>query len=169
MLDRGQFWSPALTQGPGLQGKDLQVRLLLPIGQIMISGDLDAGLARFGLGGSVGLLGAVSGERYALRLARGRALVVGADIDASQAGWREGVAITPMTGALAVIEMRGPQAMELVARATAIDLRKASPCAALSFAGVTSVLCSHQDGLRLHLDRGLVTYMFDWMGSSGLF
>lgn len=167
MLDRSAFWTAPAVYGQGVDFADLQVRLLPVIPQIMISGDLEAGLARFGLQESLGLLGQTAGARYALRLARGRALVVGADLEAAQGGWQDGVALTPMTGALAVLEITGAQAMELVARASAVDLRLASPCAALSFAGVTSILYRHEEALRLHLDAGLVPYMLDWIAACG--
>lgn len=167
MLDRAAFWTAPAAYGQGIDTAALQVRLLPVTPQIMISGDLAAGLARFGLQDSLGLMGQASGGLYALRLARGRALVVGAGIDAAQGGWQDGVALTPMTGALAVLEITGANAMELVARASAVDLRCASPCAALSFAGVTSILYRHGDALRLHLDAGLVPYMLDWIAACG--
>lgn len=167
MIDRAAFWTAPQAYGQGVEFADLQVRVLPVMPQIMISGDLAAGLARFGLHDSLGLMGQASGDCYALRLARGRALVVGAAIEASAGGWKDGVALTPMTGALAVLEITGANALELMARATAVDLRLASPCAALSFAGVTSILYRHDDALRLHLDAGLVPYMLDWITASG--
>lgn len=169
MLDRAKFWTPTAPVGTQLTGDGITVRLLPAIEQVMLSGDLTAGLARFDLSESLGLMAQASGPRYALRLARGRVLIVGAGVTPSAAGWQDGVATTPMTGALAVFEISGPMAMELLARATAIDLRKPSPCAALNFAGVTSILYQHEAGLRLHLDAGLAPYMLDWMRESGLF
>ena len=61
-----------------------------------------------------------------------------------------------------------PQATELFARASAIDPRGQSPSAALQFAGVTAALCQTADALRLHLDRGLVAYLMDWIAATGL-
>lgn len=169
MLDRGDFWSAPAAPDASLTAPGLQIRLLPALPQIMLSGDLAAGLARFGLTETFGLMGEASGPRYALRLARGRVLIVGEGCENAPAGWQDGVASTPMTGALAVLEINGPRAPELLARATAIDLRKASPCAALNFAGVTSVLSRHDGAIRLHFDRGLTTYMLDWCRSCGLF
>lgn len=167
MLDRGEFWAPAVSEGLLIRTAQLEVELLAPLHQIMLSGDLAAGLARYGLSKSLGLMAGAQGETYALRLARGRMLIVGAGTDAAVAGWSEGIATTPMTGALAVLELRGEGTAELIARATPIDLCQASPCAALNFAGVTSVLYRHEGAVRLHLDRGLVSYMADWIRSSG--
>lgn len=165
MLDRSAFWSiaPESLSGPGLT-----VRVLPPVPQVMVSGDLDAFLARHGLPAAGGLLAETSDSRYALRLARNRMLVVGLDLPPQAAGWADGCATTPMTGALAVVEITGPDAMALFARGTVVDPRSASPSAALIFAGVTLVASRHDTALRLHLDRGLVPYLMDWIAATDL-
>ena len=76
-------------------------------------------------------------------------------------------ATTPATGSLAVLQIDGARAADLLARATAVDLAAGSPSAALHFAGMTAILYRHDAGMRLHLDRGLVDYAFDWMQASG--
>jgi tRNA U34 5-carboxymethylaminomethyl modifying GTPase MnmE/TrmE len=93
---------------------------------------------------------------------------VGAFSGTGAAAWADGAATTPMTGALAVIEISGPAAMEIFARASAVDPSVNSACAAVSFAGVTGALCRCDGNLRLHLDRGLVPYMLDWISSTRL-
>lgn len=165
MLDRSTFWTatPDHQTGPGLA-----VRVLPPQPQLMVSGDLDAFLARHGLPAAGRLLAVVTGDRYALRLARNRMLVTGIDLAPEAAGWADGCAVTPMTGALAVIDVTGPDAMALFARATAVDPRGASPSAALMFAGITLVACRHEAALRLHLDRGLLPYLTSWIGATDL-
>lgn len=166
MLDRSAFWqAPQMT---GLSGEGLEIRVLAPVPQLMVSGDLTAFCAAHALPAPVGLLGAVGLPHYALRLARSRMLVVGQTADHAAAGWQEGAATTPMTGALAVVEIAGPNRMEVFARATAIDPRAGSPSAALHFAGVTAALCEASTGLRLHLDRGMVPYLLDWITATGL-
>ena len=167
MLDRGQFWTPAAEVAGGFSTPRLTLRVLPVLPQLMVSGDLDAVLSRHGLSGTLGLLGEAKGEVFALRLARNRALIVGADQEAQHAGWAEGVATTPASGALAVLELSGPAAEEVLYRASAIDFRRPSPCAALNFAGVTSVLYRHEGVLRLHLDRGLLPYMVNWIAECG--
>lgn len=165
MLDRSPFWSeaPASLSGPGLT-----VRVLPPIPQLLVSGDLDGFLARHTLPPAGGLLTLATGSRYALRLARARMLVVGLDLPPEAAGWADGCATTPMTGALAVVEITGPDALALFARGTAVDPRAASPSAALIFAGITLIACRHGDALRLHLDRGLLPYLMAWIGATDL-
>lgn len=167
MLDRGEFWSPASDGFAGINTPNLKVQLLPAIAQLMISGDLDKALANHGLRQTLGLMEEAQGEIFMLRLARNRALLVGKSLSSQEAAFKDGVARTPMTGALAVLELSGPKAFEAVQRASAIDFRKPSPCAALNFAGVTSILYRRGDVLRLHLDRGLVPYMMDWLKSCG--
>lgn len=166
MLDRSDFWT---VPPEALHGEGLSVRLLPPLPQVMVSGDLDGYAAAHGLPPTAGLLAEVTGRRYALRLARNRMLAVGIDLDPAAGGWVDGAALTPMTGALAVVEIAGENAMALLARATAIDPRQSSPSAALMFAGATAVLYRRDQGLRLHLDRGLVPYMMNWCAATELF
>ena len=165
MLDRSACWStaPEAPTGPGLS-----VRVLPPVPQLIVSGDLTGFLARHDLPPAVGLLALVTGRRFALRLARNRMLVVGLDLPPEAAGWVEGCALSPMTGALAVVEITGPDALALYARGTAVDASTASPSAALVFAGITVIACRHEDALRLHLDRGLVPYLMAWIAATDL-
>ncbi|VDC27529.1 hypothetical protein [Pseudogemmobacter humi] len=166
MADRSGFWT---TPPEALAGEGIVVRLLPPVPQIMVSGDLDGFAAAHGLPPPLGLLAATAGPRYALRLARNRMLAVGIGLDPAAGGWVDGAALTPMTGALAVIGITGENAMALVARATAIDPRRPSASAALMFAGATAALCRHDGGLRLHLDRGLVPWLMSWCAATDLF
>lgn len=168
MLDRSGFWPAPPAPDARLEGDGLSLRLLPPMPQVMVSGALDRFLAAHALGPAAGLLQPVSPPRYALRLARHRMLAVGITMDHAAAGWSDGIAMTPMTGALAVIEITGTNAMGLFARASGIDPRRKSASAALDFAGVTAALCRCNNGLRLHVDRSLVPYLLDWAGATGL-
>ena len=165
MLDRSTFWAeaPVSLRGPGLV-----VRVLPPVPQVMVSGDLDGFLARHALPPAGGRLARMSGGRYALRLARHRMLVIGMDLAPDAAVWVEGCALTPMTGALAGIEITGPDAMALFARGTAVDPAGNSPSASLSFAGIPLSAHFEADALRLHLDRGLVAYLMGWIAATDL-
>lgn len=168
MLDRSSFWPVPPVEGACLTGDGITIRLLPPMSQVMVSGGLEAFCAAHDLPPAVGLLAPVQAPRYALRLARNRMLAVGVGVDHATAGWADGIATTPMTGALAVIDIAGPQAMEIYARATAVDPNGNSASAALLFAGVTGALCRIDDGLRLHVDRGLTAYLFDWFAATRL-
>lgn len=165
MLDRSTFWSEAPDS---LTGPGLAVRVLPPVPQLMVSGDLDGFLARHALPPAGGLLAKMSGERYALRLARHRMLVIGMDLPPDAAAWVDGCARTSMTGALAVVEITGRDAMALFARGTAVDPASQSPAATLSFAGITLSAHFEGDALRLHLDRGFVAYLMGWIAATDL-
>ena len=170
MLDRAPFWTPAApAEEIRLTGDGVTLTGLPPVPQVMVSGDLTAWLAANGLPGTAGLLSETRGDRYAVRLSRQRMLIVGEEQSPRSAGWSVGCASTPMTGALAVVEIAGPRAMDLVARATAVDPRAPSPSAALLFAGMQAVLYRHGAALRLHLDRGLVAYLASWATATTLF
>lgn len=164
MLDRAQFWP---VQPRQLAGDGITVTLLDPVPQLMVSGDLDAACAALDLPAPVGLMGQAEGPRAAIRLARQRILAVGVTLTHAGAAPRDGYAVTPATGSLAVLQIDGPRSAELLARATAVDLRQNSPSAALLFAGMNAVLYRHGTGTRLHLDRGLLDYALDWMQASG--
>ena len=164
MLDRARFWPVHPRQ---LTGDGITVSLLDPVPQLMVSGDLDTACAALNLPAPVGLMGQGDGDRFAIRLARQRMLAVGVTLPHADAGPRDGFAVTPATGSLAVVRIDGPRASELLARGTAVDLSQNSPSAALLFAGMNAVLYRHATGLRLHLDRGLLDYAFDWMEASG--
>lgn len=168
MLDRSKFWSAPPAVGIVTRSPAMTVELLPAMPQVMISGELTRAMQHFGLPEPSGLLAEVQGERYGLRLARNRILAVGIDLTEEPANWLDGMALSSMTGALAVFEISGPARMELVARGTAIDPESASPCAALHFAGVNSILYRHNDSLRLHFDRGLVSYMADWIVANNI-
>lgn len=168
MLDRSGFWPAPQPSETTLTGEDLIVRLLPPVPQVMVSGTIDRFCEIHGLGAAAGLLAPVALPRYALRLARHRMLAVGISQDRAAAGWAEGVATTPMTGAIAVVEILGARALQLFARASAIDPGACSPSAALIFAGHPAAICRSADGLRLHIDRGLVTFLFDWIAETGV-
>ncbi|WP_068304539.1 hypothetical protein [Pararhodobacter sp. CCB-MM2] len=164
MLDRAPFW---LVQPRQLSGDGITVTLLDPVPQLRISGDLAAACAALDLPPPVGLMAPADGPRAAIRLARNRMLAVGVTLPHADSGLRDGYALTPATGSLAVLHLDGPGAGELLARGTAVDLTQASPSAALLFAGMNAVLYRHGTGMRLHLDRGLVDYAFDWIEASG--
>lgn len=172
MLDRSHTWPESpdwLSTRIALDG--LAVRSIMDIPQFYVSGDLDRFRAIHSLAEPVGLMGLAAGERYVLRMARDRMLVVGVDDDALSMGWNDnGYAITRMSSALHVFEIAGTHARELVARGCMFDDRDPSPCSTVQFAGITVSLYCHGDTdvLRLHLDRGLAPYLWTWINSQRL-
>lgn len=167
MSDLASIWAaPAAPGSLSLDLDGLRLRELPDLPQTLVSGDLAAFLRAEGLAPAAGLLGRAEGERYAVRLARDRLLAVGIEPEPQAAGWRDGHALTPIGGALAVLEVAGPRWPAFFARATAIDPQAGSPSAAFLLAGTLSaILYRHggDDRLRLHLDRSLLPFFHDWL------
>ncbi len=172
-LDHAKKWPPLPDwENAVLAGDGITLRSVTGLSQHLVSGDLKAFASAHGTGEGVGALGLASGTPYAARMARDRMVVIGIDDAALRPGWDDaGFAVTPMGGALHVFEFSGPQVMDLVARAAVIDPQNPGPCAAVSFAGVTSCLYrfENEDTLRLHLDRGLAGYIWSWCEAQPLF
>jgi len=135
--------------------------------QILVSGDLAAALRDIAGGAKpVGFYAIASGDPYAVRLARDRALVVSTREIAAGAGWQEpGYAATPVSGFYHVFDFSGPGIPTLLGRATTLDPGAASPSAAVGFAGINAVVYRHesQDRLRVHVERGLAPYLWQWL------
>lgn len=153
-------WRSAVLAVPGLT-----IRPVLGLGQQMVSGDLAAwGKASGNDGQGLGAFEAAQGENYTARLARDRLLAVSCSTPSVAAGWHaEGFAVTTVSAAMQVFDAGGPALNELIARATTLDPKLPSASAALSFAGISAIVYRHGDGLRIHVDRGLATYLWTWL------
>ncbi|ANH08875.1 sarcosine oxidase subunit gamma family protein [Shinella sp. HZN7] len=167
MLDVSSKWRPepdwALAR---LSGPGIAICLVTGLTQRLVSGDVDRFLARYDLGRDVGALGLALGERYAVRVARDRLLVVGISPAELADGWHdEGWAVTTVSAALRVVEARGEGIRDLLARGTALDPDNPGPCAAMSFAGMMATIYRHAEAgtLRIHVDRGLASYLWEWL------
>jgi len=70
-----------------------------------------------------------------------------------------------MDAGLHVFEVEGEGLGRIVARATTLDPAGKSPLAALLFAGVHAVVYRHGTvgRLRVHVDRGLAAYLWEWL------
>ena len=155
-----------------LEGRTLRVSAVSGIVQRLISGDVERFLARHDLGRDVGALGLALGERYAVRIARDRLLVIGLSAAELTDGWHdEGYAISTVSSALRLFEARGEGVRALLGRATTIDPDNPSPCAAMPFGGVMGIVYRHGDGeiLRVHIERGLAGYLWEWFECQPLF
>lgn len=150
-----------------LDATGISIRNIVGLTQYMVSGNLKAAARRVAISADgVGALELASGARYSVRLARDRLLVVCAEDGLLQPGWNEnGYAVSGMSAALEIFELTGPQALEIVKRATALAHTGPSPCAATSFAGVTACVYRFEGDrtVRVHLDRGLAPYLWDWL------
>lgn len=172
MLDNSCKWRPepdwanARLATPGLH-----VSAIIGLPQRLVSGDIGGFLVRHELA-EVGALGLASGERYAVRVARDRLLAVGIPASACADGWHDdGYGVTTVGSAFRVLQARGEGVPDLVARATTIDPNNPGPCAAMLFCGVMATVYRYNDieTLRIHVDRGLGVYLWEWLEAQPLF
>ncbi|TPI65083.1 hypothetical protein FJ417_00445 [Mesorhizobium sp. B3-1-7] len=144
------------------------MRTLGGLNQLLVSGDLAAWSKASGLAGEgVGAGAIASGDRYMARIARDRVLAVGEQPFPIAAGWdAAGFAVTVMDAGLHVFEIEGPDLDRLIARGTALDPGAASRSASILFAGVGVLFYrfGNPHRARLHIDRGLAPYLWEWLG-----
>jgi len=173
MLDNSRKWQVEPYWATAhLQGRNIAVRGVEGLQQRLVSGDLDGFRTRFGFRDDAGALGLAVGECYTVRLARDRLLAVGIPQSDLSDGWQDaGYAVTTVSSALRVFEARGKGVADLLARATTIDPANPGPSAAMPFCGVTCSVYFHADiqTLRLHIDRGLAAYLWNWFECQPLF
>ncbi|TPN82597.1 hypothetical protein FJ987_28230 [Mesorhizobium sp. CU2] len=140
------------------------------LNQLLVSGDLAAWSKASALAGEgVGAGALASGDKYMVRIARDRLVVVGGVPFPIQAGWHEaGFAVSVMDAGLHVFEIEGPGLAGLVARGTALDPAQTSRSAAILFAGVNVLFYRYgnRNRARLHVDRGLAPYLWEWFEQS---
>jgi sarcosine oxidase gamma subunit len=165
MRDLTSSW-PAVPDWPNaaLDRAGIAARTLPLASQHLVSGNLDAFAARSGLADTgVGAFARTSGERYALRVARDRMLVVNTPADG---GWHpDGYAVTDVSAVYHVFEIEGPGLDALIGEATAMDPAIGSPSAAILFAGQQAIAYDHGGRLRLHIERGFAPYIWQWLES----
>lgn len=153
-------WQAAVIAVPGLA-----IRSLLGLNQYLVSGDLSAWSKVSGMTGQgTGAFGKAGGDAYAVQVARDRLLVVSAGPIDVEPGWYDaGFGVTVVSAGLQIFEVEGSAINALVARATTLDPNKPSASAAISFAGADAVVYRYDEKLRIHVDRGLGTYLWSWM------
>ena len=171
MRNLAEKWPAARDFATATLGKDgTTVRTVGGLNQMLVSGDLAAWSKASSLAGEgVGAGVIASGDTYTVRIARDRILAVGEQPFPIQAGWHSaGFAVSVMDAGLHVFEIEGPGLAGLVARATALDPGQASRSASLLFAGVNVLFYRFGDAnrARLHVDRGLAPYLWEWLEQS---
>lgn len=173
MLDTAAKWQTEPDWAHArLAGRPIEVGAVTGVPQRLVSGDIDRFLARHDFGKDVGALGLAFGDRYAVRVARDRLLIIGLPDSDLRDGWHdEGYAVSTVSSALRLFEARGDGVRDLLARATTIDPDNPGPCAAMPFGGVMGTVYRHGDTetLRIHVDRGLAAYLWEWFQWQPLF
>lgn len=177
MLDLGPRWSPPPDWGKArIARAGLDLRPLAGLRQVMLSGDLAAGLAALCPGARPkGPHDPDPADPYAIRIAADRALLVTAGpLDAVPPGhsaWHEaGFALTDLSAAMIACAVGGPEAPALLARGTGVDLTAAPPAtgggAAILLAGARVLAYRHGEGLRLHVARSIAPHLWRWLDTA---
>lgn len=150
-LNHADKWGPMPEVGAMLQGAGVTAIVAHSPERSLVSGDLVA-FARHC-------------DAPTLRLARDRALVLGTTGLAS--GWHdEGFALSDLSAGLALIQVSGPGLADLVAKATMANADDIGPSKAITFAGIPVVLGGAGDALDLHVERGLLGYLWSWTSAA---
>jgi hypothetical protein len=162
---REMEWPPARGDAEFLIDRQrLTARRLGGLGQILISGDLDMGIAA--LAPSAPMLGlyALAPEgAHALRIGRTSALLVTPAPLSVVDGWRDGWCATSVDDAWAAVEVSGADAPQALMQATSADLASGSPSAAILFFGLRSLLARTPSGFRVHVESPCLETLLTWL------
>lgn len=170
MRDLAEKWPAAPDWSATIEEGGVSIRTVSRLSQSLVSGDLAAWARASGMAGEgVGAGMVASGEKYTVRIARDRMLAVGDRPFSIGPGWHDaGFAVSAIDAGLHVFEVRGPGLPDVLARGATIDLKKTGPSASVLFAGI-SILLYHHDSVeraRIHVDRGLASYLWEWLEQS---
>lgn len=150
-LNHADKWAPEPEVGAILQQAGVTAIVVESPDRSLVSGDL-AAFAR-------------DCDAPTLRLARDRAMVLGATDLAF--GWHDaGYALSDLSAGLALVRLSGPGLAELVAKASTTDLTDPGPSKAITFAGIPVVLDQTGAALDLHVERGLLAYLWTWLSAA---
>lgn len=145
----------------------LHVTILTGLEQIYVSGRFARAAEITGVDAvGVGALALATGPAYSVRLASDRLLIVGDNPLRLSSGWHDdGFAVSDMSAGLAVIDLTGEDADEIIRRATTLAITGESRSAAVTFAGISAILYRHElpGKIRLHVDAALCPYVIDWL------
>jgi hypothetical protein len=168
MRDLAEKWPPVPDwKNASIQFHDTTIGTAAGLSQLLVSGDIDAWSQASGVAGTpAGASSVVTGDRYAVRLARDRILDVSAAPFGTAAGWhKEGFAVSTVDTGLHIFEIDGPWMPEILARATTLDPNDNTASAALFFAGVNAIVYRYGGTacIRIHVDCGLAPYLWQWL------
>jgi len=171
----------AAGKSPLVSGPQIRIALADPVCQAYVSGAADDAGFRSAAEAALGFALPVEPNRlagnatYALWIAPERWLVVSDDAAAGSlattlaaAVSARGGFVSEITDGLAVFELSGPSARELLAMGCALDFDDASLAPGRSaralFAGVNAILYPHRsrDRYRLHVEHSLARHLFEW-------
>ncbi|MBL0370619.1 hypothetical protein JJB09_01135 [Rhizobium sp. KVB221] len=166
MRDLTSNWLPVPAwDDVSLNRSDLTARTVTLPSQHLVSGNLTAFSAKAGLpDNGAGAFQEVSGDHYALRVARDRILVVGGPAEELGPGWHpDGYAATDVSASFHVFEFSGTGIEALLQEAMFVDPNIQSASASTMFAGQAAFVYYHQGKLRVHVERGFAPFIWQWL------
>lgn len=118
----------------------------------VVNGDIESALAQAGVPHAIGWGEQASGDSYAVRLGRDKALIAGVQL---KGGWKGSYGATDMSGAYATFSLAGGRLDRALSYLT--DLRPGipSPVAAAPIAGYPTVFYMKDGKLFFHVTRPL--------------
>ena len=162
---REMDWAPARGGAELLIDRPrLTARRLGGLGQILISGDLDAAVA--GLAPAAPILGLYTRApegAHALRIGRMSALLVTPAPLVAVDGWRDGWCATNVDDGWAAVEVSGANAPQALMQATSADLALGSPSAAVMIFGLRGLLAQTSSGFRVHIESSWLETLLAWL------
>lgn len=137
---------------PAARAPGATIRVLDPPGQFYVTG-----------AASLAANTRTEADPYGLWLAPDRTLVV---YEARRGTPASGF-VSDVTDGLALFEIAGPRAGEIVAMSTTLDPIHASlahgRCAQTLFGGIKVILYAYGDGFRLHAERQFAAFLLEWL------
>jgi hypothetical protein len=170
-------WPPARGGAELLIDRQhLTARRLSRLGQTLISGDLDMGIAALAPGApTLGLYPLAPSGAHALRIGRTSALLVTPAplIGCSEErpsfdglcadGWRDGWCATSVDDGRAAVDVSGEDAPQALRQATSADLASGSPSAAVLVFGLRGLLARTPSGFRVHVEAPWLETLLAWL------
>jgi hypothetical protein len=162
---REKEWPPARGDaGLLIDRQRLTVRRLDGLGQTLISGDLDMGVAALASGAPMlGLYALAPESAHALRIGRTSAMLVTPAPLAVLDGWRDGWCATSIDDAWAAAEVSGEDASQALMQATSADIASGSPSAAVPIFGLRGLLARTPSGFRVHIESPWLETLLTWL------
>lgn len=171
MRDLAQKWPTAPDWSTArLDAGGIAVRTISGLSQSLVSGDLKAWAKASSMTVECAAGGVIaSGDRYMARIARDRVLAVGTSPFSVKAGWHpSGFGVSSIDAGMHVFQIEGPGMRGILARAMTRPQEQSGPSASLLFAEINVVLyCfASSESVRVHVDRGLAPYLWEWLEQS---
>ena len=178
MHDRAQFWSAVPEWSEvSLRGSGFVVVPVYDATAFLVSGDASAFLAGARIGDILGPRQVCSSDRYALRLAPDRVLVVDgtstapASVMAVAHDSVSNCAVTEISDGLVIFDITGGSAAELMAQGSEYPFEDTAPrpleSASMSFGGFRVIVSRRTNGWRLHVERPWAAALWRWLEARG--